>query len=136
MSLSTWLYVALLCGGIASAIGYHRNLNRVRAFIWGAAFGIFGIILACVWPAGLPKAPDGMRAVKCQRCNTAQNVPLEKLRATCYQCKAAITIPPEADGTRAVKCRGCSTLQYVSQEASRVRCYQCRSSFTIPAEEV
>jgi ribosomal protein S27E len=131
---STWLYAALLCGGIASAIAARRNLSRVHGFIWGAAFGIIGIIGVCAWPAGSPKAPDGMRSVKCRRCNTVQNVPLEKLRAACYQCKASIIIPPEKDGTRAVRCQDCNTLQYVQQGASRARCYACKASFAIPAE--
>jgi hypothetical protein len=37
----------------------------------------------------LPKAPPGMRAVKCPRCNTVQNIPETRPEYECWQCKAA-----------------------------------------------
>lgn len=88
----SWLWwYSLTCGGIAAIIGAHRNLSRLGSFVWGFLLGAIGILIVCLAKPGLPPAPEGMRAAKCKRCNTVQNVPLGAPGPTgCYVCKTPI----------------------------------------------
>jgi hypothetical protein len=60
-----------------------------QSFALGALLGIIGLIIVIVQRPGLPKAPPGMRAVKCPRCNTIQNIPEMEPEYVCWQCTAA-----------------------------------------------
>lgn len=68
------MVVALLviCGGIAAVIGYTKNLG--------------------VQSNGIPKAPPGLQAVRCQTCNAVQNVPEADTTFECWQCKRASSV--------------------------------------------
>jgi hypothetical protein len=50
---------------------------------------IFGAIIVICQRPGLPKAPPGMWAVNCPRCNTIQNVPETQPEYMCRRSKAA-----------------------------------------------
>jgi hypothetical protein len=54
--------------------------------------GGLALTLVILWLAWLPnKTPKGMRAVKCRRCNTIQNVPRGAAGTTeCYLCKSPL----------------------------------------------
>ena len=66
-----------------------EDINPFGLFALGALLGVIGIVIVLFLPAELPKAPNGMLAVKCPRCTTVQNVRLG-LGDTfeCWQCKA------------------------------------------------
>jgi hypothetical protein len=83
------LFVGLICGGICAVIAAQKNLSPGNGFAWGFLLGVVGIIVVAIRPAGLPKAPSGMRSVKCLRCNAVQNVPVSQPRWKCWQCSAA-----------------------------------------------
>jgi ribosomal protein S27E len=125
MSIGTLIVIWLICGGIAALIGQKKNLPVKDSFIWGALLGIIGVVVVICQRPGLPQAPPGMRAVKCPRCNTIQNVPESQRIYECWQCKAshelwaapraapvaqAVRIPA---GTSKVKCHACQHVQVV-----------------------
>jgi hypothetical protein len=62
------------------------------AFFLGAILGIIGIIIVIAEKPGLPKAPGGMRAVKCTRCNAVQNIHPGQAQFECWQCKTVIPL--------------------------------------------
>jgi predicted RNA-binding Zn-ribbon protein involved in translation (DUF1610 family) len=122
------IVLALICGGIAAWIGQKKNLPN--SFILGALLGIIGIIIVLCMKPGLPQAPPGMRAVKCVRCNTLQNVPQDQRTYECWQCKASNELwaaPPPAPASppkpKALK----STAQ-----TTKVRCHTCKHVQTVP----
>ena len=68
----------LLCGVVAAVIGHRKNLSVGQSFALGAFLGPYGVASVVREKRGLPKAPAGMRAVKCPRCNVRghEKVPL------------------------------------------------------------
>jgi hypothetical protein len=88
------IFFALVCGAITTAIGQRKNMDVPTAFLCGALLGIIGIVIVAARKPGLPKAPAGMRAVKCPRCNTVQNIPQGDARFDCYQCHHSFTVKP------------------------------------------
>jgi len=89
MGVGTIIVICLILGAITAAIGQKKNLPVGQSFALGALLGIFGAIIVICQRPGLPKAPPGMRAVKCPRCNTIQNVPEAQPEYVCWQCRAA-----------------------------------------------
>jgi DNA-directed RNA polymerase subunit RPC12/RpoP len=89
MGLGTIIVICLIFGAVTAAIGQKKNLPVGQSFALGALLGIFGAIIVICQRPGLPKAPSGMRAVKCPRCNTIQNVPETQPEYVCWRCKAA-----------------------------------------------
>jgi hypothetical protein len=78
----------LVFGTITFAIAQKKNLTGLAWwFVIGAVGGIIGVILVIVEIALQPKAPAGMRAVKCPRCNAVQNIPETQPEYECWQCK-------------------------------------------------
>jgi hypothetical protein len=57
-------------------------------------FGVIGIIIVLIQKPGLPPAPAGMRAIKCPRCNTVQNVPrnITDTEYECWQCHLSFPV--------------------------------------------
>ena len=88
MSSSALLAYSLICGGITYAIGTRKNFRKLPSFLWGLFLGIIGIIVVVLWKPGLPAPPQGMRAVRCPRCNTVQNIPEAQPEYECWQCQA------------------------------------------------
>jgi hypothetical protein len=94
MSVS-WLpiiVIALICVAICVAIAQRKNLDVPEAVLIGALLGVIGIVIMLIRKPGLPKAPPGMRAVKCPRCNTVQNIPHDDTSYDCYQCHKSVTV--------------------------------------------
>ena len=89
MGLETLIVICLIFAAITAAVGQIKNLPVGQSFALGALLGIIGLIIVIVQRPGLPKAPPGMRAVKCPRCNTIQNIPEMKPEYLCWQCTAA-----------------------------------------------
>ncbi len=87
MSGGTILFSMIDCGLIAMFIGQKKNIHSFRSFLMGALLGLIGIVIMLFLAKGLPKAPVGMTAVKCSRCNTVSNVPLHQDTFECWQCK-------------------------------------------------
>ena len=89
MGLGTIIVICLIFGAVTAAIGQKKNLAVGQSFAPGALLGIFGAIIVICQRPGPPKAPPGMRTVKCPRCNTIQNVPETQPECVCWQRKAA-----------------------------------------------
>jgi hypothetical protein len=92
MSLLTVIVFALICAGICVAIAQKKNLDTGESFVLGALLGVIGIVIMLIRKPGLPKAPPGMRAVQCPRCNTVQNIPHDNTRYDCYECHDSVTV--------------------------------------------
>ena len=100
----------LLCGIVAAVIGHLKNLSVAPSFALGAFLGPYGVAKeAGARETGLPKAPAGMRSVKCPCCNAVQNIGETQADYECSQCKtvnavtvnSAIPLPPrDADSLR------------------------------------
>jgi hypothetical protein len=87
VSGGTILFGAIVCGIISMLIGQKKNFKMPESFLLGALLGIIGIVIMLVRSPQLPKAPAGMIAVKCSRCNAVSNVPLHQDQFECWQCK-------------------------------------------------
>ena len=83
------LFGGLICVTVSALIAGQKNLSPGNGFVIGFLLGVIGIVITALRPAGLPKAPAGMRSVKCQRCNAVQNVPVSDPKWNCWQCSAA-----------------------------------------------
>ena len=59
----------------------------IGMFDFTLQLGLIGIVIIILLPTELPKAPKGMIAVKCSRCNTVQNVTPSQATFECWQCK-------------------------------------------------
>jgi len=95
----------------------------------GALLGIIGVIIVICRRPGLPQAPPGMRAVKCPRCNTVQNVPEKQRVYECWQCKASNELwpaPPAKAPAQAPK----SPVQ-----KTKVRCHACQAAQSVPVNQ-
>lgn len=129
MDVSTVIVICLITTGIAAAIARSKHTPVGQAFVVGALLSIIGIIIVAVAPPGLLKAPAGMTAVKCPRCNMIQNVAEEQRNYQCWQCKyeherwAAPTpwAEPAPPSMRSVP------------PASRLRCHSCGHTQSVPA---
>ena len=104
MSTESVIVGLLGCGGIAALIGQRKNFNVVQSFLFGALLGFIGIGIVAVQRPNLPKAPPGLMAVKCPRCNAVQNIPRDKTTFECWQCKLTSDVgsvsPRDPEGAR------------------------------------
>jgi LSD1 subclass zinc finger protein len=91
MSTGTIIVFLFICGGVAAVIGQKKNFNPAHAFVPGAVLGVIGIFIVAVQRPNLPKAPPGMRAVRCPRCNAVQNIPNNQSGFERWQCKLRLT---------------------------------------------
>jgi hypothetical protein len=83
---------SLVCGVLSALLADAKNLRPVKAFFLGAFLGVVGLAIVAVTRRGLPKAPEGMRAVKCPRCNAVQNVAETAADWQCWQCNGAFAV--------------------------------------------
>ena len=75
-------------------IGRKKNIDPGTYWVMGIVLGLISVVILLFMKPGLPKAPAGMRAVKCARCNTVQNVILGQGRVDlCFRCEAALPQP-------------------------------------------
>lgn len=81
-----WIAVAVITAAVAKAKGAEGSALR-HAFFIGLVFSIFGLVFIAVMPAPPPK---GMRAVKCQVCNTRQNIAKDAELPDCWKCNQQI----------------------------------------------
>ena len=72
---------------IAVLIGQKKNIDLGTSLTLGVLLGPIGIVILLFMRTELPKAPKGMIAMKCSRCNTVQNVAMEQATFECWQCK-------------------------------------------------
>ena len=68
-------------------IGQKKNIDLGTSLTLGVLLGLIGVVILLFMRTELPKAPAGMIAVKCSRCNTVQNVAMEQAMFECWQCK-------------------------------------------------
>ena len=81
-----FVFWGLLWGAVCVIIGQKKNLSAGGSFAWGFFLGLIGVIIVAAKAPELPSAPDGLRAIKCPRCNMVQNVPYNAPTFDCWQC--------------------------------------------------
>jgi hypothetical protein len=77
----------LLCGVVAAVIGHVKYLSVGQSFALGAFLGPYGVASVVREKPGLPKAPSGMRAIRCPRCNAVQTIGETQADYQCSHCK-------------------------------------------------
>ena len=87
--MTGFIVIWLICAIITMLIGQKKNIDPFASFVIGALLGLIGIVIMLFLRTELPKAPKGMIAVKCSRCNTVQNVAMKQATFECWQCKTA-----------------------------------------------
>ena len=147
-----FIFFCLIFGCITAAIAQKRNLGSVGGwFLFGALLFIVALPMVIFSKRGLPKAPPGMRAVKCPRCNAVQNIPETQPEYECWQCKAAHCLwetPPQSTPlapmptplephapqkltphgkSTKVRCHHCQHVQAVPLSQSTFVCEQCNT---------
>lgn len=130
MSLQTVIVICLITGGIAAAIARAKNTPVGQAFVVGAVLNVIGIIIVACAKPGLPKAPDGMHAVKCPRCNTVQNVPENQRVYECWQCKTS------HDRWAAPLAPSPVTPAWPVVRPKRLRCHVCQHVQPVPTDQI
>lgn len=88
------LIVGAVCGGIAYNMAWKKNRSGLEGFLWGFFLGVIGLVVVALLPAGEPRAPVGMHAFTCPRCNARQNIPSGVPTFECWQCKLVVPNPP------------------------------------------
>ena len=79
------IIIGLICGAVTLAIGRGKNIPTSEAFLWGALLGVIGIVVVL---CSKTRAPMGMKAIQCPRCNAVQNVRTDQAEYECWQCKS------------------------------------------------
>jgi hypothetical protein len=81
-------FIAGFCisGAIGALIAEFKNLPRLVGFLLGSLLGFIGLAIAAMLPKELPKAPPGMWALQCPRCNAVQNIYDDDETFACWQC--------------------------------------------------
>jgi hypothetical protein len=92
------LVVGAICGGISYNLAWKKNRSGLEGFCWGFCLGVIGLVVVALLPAGEPRAPVGMQAFACPRCNANQNIPSSVPTFECWQCKLVITNPSYTQG--------------------------------------
>jgi hypothetical protein len=140
MSLGFLLFVLLLCITASVAIGRRKNIDTAECVALGLLLGVIGVLIVVCMKPRLPKAPVGMRAVKCPRCNTVQNIPYGDASYDCYQCHTVTSVqaprgvarpaalPAATAGLSTyVQCYRCNHRQKVPVSARVFECSECHT---------
>lgn len=131
----SWLAMAAIGMIIANA----KNRSLAEGFFLSLLCGCFGVLIMALLPKQLPKAPRGLTAVTCPRCNAAQNVPNPQA-FECWQCHiqtapAIKPIPALPSGKKVVvTCPHCQARLKVSADSTKKRfhCIKCGGYGTMP----
>jgi hypothetical protein len=91
-----WIIWAIL----AVVIGRKKNIDPVTYWVFGLLLGLIGVVILLCMKTRLPKAPEGMFAVKCPRCNTVQNIMVGAADFECFQCRTVAPAPGDAAASR------------------------------------
>jgi uncharacterized membrane protein YeaQ/YmgE (transglycosylase-associated protein family) len=87
MTIAYITIILLVCGIIAAVIGQARGSGAVMSFLFGAIFGLIGIALLAVLPAGRTSGAEwGGRRIKCTCCGARQDIAIEDKRFDCRRC--------------------------------------------------
>lgn len=86
--------VALACAVISGYIAKSKNRDFTTYFVLGLFLGPIGLIAAAASPTAVPRAPRGMVAHTCPRCNVRQNIPATSSVYECWQCKTSTKVKP------------------------------------------
>lgn len=137
------LFLWVLMGGVAAIIAQYKNRSLLEGFVLGALCGCFGVIIEALLPRQLPKAPPGMWATKCPRCNAVQNVSLRATTFECWQChitvRTGVAAPPspipvsskrrptDPEKTRNISCPSCQAELWIKPSTEKFRCAKCHT---------
>ena len=124
----------LACAAVGMVIANAKNRSLAEGFFLSLLCGCFGVLIVALLPKQLPKAPPGLTAVTCPRCNAAQNVPNPQA-FECWQCHIQTAPPPPpavavstlSEKKVVVTCPECNTRLKVSATSTnkRFRCFKC-----------
>lgn len=84
-----WTTIALIwaiCGIGGAVIAQMKGRQPIEGFGLGIAFGVIGVAVESLLPAGMPTAPEGMFANQCNTCNAIQNVSYADPGYDCWRC--------------------------------------------------
>lgn len=119
-----------------------RNLGgRAGWFVFGALLFIVALPVVIFTTPGLPQAPPGMRAVKCQRCNAVQNIAATQTTYECWQCKLVtnVGLPAAAEDVRTwlngTEEQPDAPPKHPSGKSTRVKCPGCRHVQPVPISQ-
>lgn len=128
LTIISWLAMAALGMVIANA----KNRSLAEGFFLSLLCGCFGVLIVALLPKQLPKAPRGLTAVMCPRCNAAQNVPNPQA-FECWQCHhhqapavdPVLVLPSNKKVT--TTCPHCQQRLKVSADSpsKRFKCFKC-----------
>jgi DNA-directed RNA polymerase subunit RPC12/RpoP len=135
LSLVTTIIILLIFGAITAAIGQRKNLPLGGSFALGALLGIIGLIIVIFQKPGLPTAPPGMRAVKCSRCNTIQNIPETQPEYECWQCKGVHRLWGAPDTPQKSTTAARSSEAKTPQKSTKVKCSKCQHVQAVPVSQ-
>lgn len=138
MDLTGLVVLWLAFAGIGAAITNSKNRGIWEGLALGAILGLIGVVIAACLRKQLPKAPSGMLALQCARCNAVQNVPTGQPLFECWQCHstnqgpgfepprtAVATSAPSVSTVRKVRCFKCATVQQMDSTATSAPCSNC-----------
>ena len=120
----------LICAGLGMVIANAKNRSPWEGFFLSFLCGIFGVIITALLPKQLPKAPRGLTAVACPRCNAAQNVPNPD-HYECWQCHLVAAPPiapiPLLPRKASVTCPHCNARLKVAADSVKTtfKCGEC-----------
>ncbi len=132
VTFGTLIVIWLICGAIAAGIGQAKNRPVGESFVLGLLLGIIGVIIVILLPRGLPKAPPGMWAMKCPRCNAVQNVPQTQSEYECWQCKLVQRIAP---APQSAPSSPNAAKPLASGKSTKARCHHCQHVQLVPVEQ-
>lgn len=96
-----WVFAGVVFGVIGGVITEKKNRGFAAGFLLCMFLGCIGLVIAVVLtPVAAPAtAPTGFQAVRCQRCNAEQNVPVGVSDPECWQCHSLIALSVMATST-------------------------------------
>ena len=96
------LVIGAVCGGVSYNLAWKKNRSGIEGFCWGFFLGLIGLVVVALQAPGEPRAPVGMHAFNCPRCNARQNIPSSVPTFECWQCKLAVNKPFVHEGAAPV----------------------------------
>lgn len=138
MILVSLIFWCLIFGVITAAIAQKKNLGQAgQWFFVGALLGIIGVLIVVLQPSLLPKAPPGMVAVKCARCNAVQNIPQAQPEYQCWQCKAIQRLRTPAPSAQPLSAPRAPNppKPLPSGKSTKARCHHCQHVQVVPEQQ-
>lgn len=132
----------LVCAGLGMVIANAKNRSLAEGFFLSLLCGCFGMLIVALLPKQLPKAPPGLTAVTCPRCNATQNVPNPQA-FECWQCHLNTATPiqlipvlPPSGKKVTTTCPHCQQRLKVPADSTKktFKCFKCGGRGQMPIQ--